>query len=71
VRFSQQGIPVRVLRVADAGRHQIVETRHDEAVIRLLLGEQDAVPAQSAHVSFDPAFTNLYLDGWLAGRAAS
>ena len=70
VRFSHDGIPVRVLRVADAGRHQIVETRHGEAVIRLLLGEREAVPAESARVSFDPAFTNLYLDGWLAGRAA-
>ena len=71
VRFAHDGIPVRVLRVADAGRHQIVETRHGEAVIRLLLGERDAVPAESAHVSFDSAFTNLYLDGWLAGGAAS
>ena len=70
VRFSPDGIPVRVLRVADAGRHQIVETRHGEAVIRLLLGEREAVPAESARVSFDPAFTNLYVDGWLAGRAA-
>jgi glycerol transport system ATP-binding protein len=60
-----------VVRVADAGRHQIVETRHGEAVIRLLLGEGEAVPAQSAQVSFDPAFTNLYVDGWLAGRGAS
>jgi hypothetical protein len=61
---------VRIVRVADAGRHQIVETRHGEAVIRLLLGERDAVPTESAQVSFDPAFTNLYFDGWLAGRGA-
>jgi glycerol transport system ATP-binding protein len=71
VRFSDEGIPVRVVRVADAGRHQIVETRYGEAVIRLLLGERDAVPAEAAHVSFDAAFTNLYVDGWLAGRGAS
>jgi glycerol transport system ATP-binding protein len=71
VRFAEGGIPVQVARVADAGRHQIVETRHGDAVIRLLLGEHEAVPAHAAHVSFDPAFTNLYVDGWLAGRGAS
>jgi glycerol transport system ATP-binding protein len=75
VRFSESGIPVRVARVADAGRHQIVETRastpRGDSVIRLLLGEGAAVPAESAHVSFDPAFTHLYVDGWLAGRGAS
>ena len=67
VHFADRGIPVRVIRVSDAGRHQIVETRHDDTLIRLLLDERDAVPSASAHVSFDPAFTRLYVDGWLAG----
>jgi len=39
-------------------------------VIRVLLDEHDAVPAETAHLSFDPAFTRLYVDGWLAGEAA-
>jgi hypothetical protein len=26
------------------------------------------VPAQAAHLAFDPAFTRLYADGWLAGE---
>ena len=30
VRFAATGIPVRVTRVSDAGRHQIVETRRDD-----------------------------------------
>ena len=67
VRFADSGIPVRVVRVSDAGRHQIVETRHGDTLIRLLLDEHDAVPAEAAHVSFDTAFTQLYVDGWLAG----
>jgi glycerol transport system ATP-binding protein len=70
VRFAHDGIPVRVIRVSDAGRNKIVETRHGDTAIRLLLDEQDAVPAESAHVSFDPAFTHLYVGGWLAGRGA-
>ena len=66
VRFAPAGIPVRVARVSDAGRHQIVETRRDDAVIRLLIDEREAVPAGTAHVSFDTGFTQLYVDGWLA-----
>ena len=65
--FSSTGIPVRVAAVSDAGRHQIVETRHGDTVIRLLLDEHERVPADGAHVSFDAAFTQLYVDGWLAG----
>jgi glycerol transport system ATP-binding protein len=70
VRFADRGIPVRVMRVSDTGRHQIVETRHADTVIRMVVGEQDVVPSDDAHLGFDPAFTRLYVDGWLAGETA-
>jgi len=66
VRFAPAGIAVRVVRVSDAGRHQIVETRAGDAVIRLLIDEREPVPTGTAHVSFDTEFTRLYVDGWLA-----
>jgi glycerol transport system ATP-binding protein len=66
VRFAATGIPVRVVRASDAGRHQVVETRHDDAVIRLLIDERDQAPSGVAHVSFDTEFTQLYVNGWLA-----
>jgi len=68
VRFTDEGIPVRVVGVSDAGRHQIVETRHGDAVIRVLLQEGEAVPGERAHLGFDPAFTRLYVDGLVAGE---
>ena len=71
VRFSAAGIPVQVVRVSDIGRHKIVETRHGGTAIRLLLEEQASVPSEHACVSFDPAHTHLYVDGWLAGRVAA
>jgi glycerol transport system ATP-binding protein len=70
VRFAERGIPVRVMRVADAGRHQIVETRHADTVIRVLLKEHETVPEEHAHLAFDAAFTRLYVDGWVAGETA-
>jgi glycerol transport system ATP-binding protein len=70
VRFAGEGIPVRVTHVADAGRHQIVETRHADTVIRALLKEHETVPAEHAHLAFDSDYTRLYVDGWVAGEAA-
>jgi len=74
VRFAAAGIPVRVVRVADVGRYQVVETRAEsprQDVIRVLLPEHERVPEGAAHVSFAQAFTHLYVDGWLAGREAA
>jgi glycerol transport system ATP-binding protein len=70
VRFADHGIPVRVARVSDTGRHQIVETHHADLTIRLLLQDGAPVPAGSAHVAFDAAHTHLYADGWICEPAA-
>jgi len=70
VRFTDRGIPVRVVQVSDAGRHKIVETRHADTVIRVLLDEREAVPAEHAQVSFDAQYARIYVDGWLAGANA-
>jgi glycerol transport system ATP-binding protein len=64
VRLRPAGIPVRITRVSETGRHRIVETRHGEEVIRLLVKEGEGVPSGEAHLAFDPAFTQLFADGW-------
>ncbi len=66
VSFADEGIPVRIARVSDAGRYRIVETRHGESRINLLVGEDVSVPSETAHVRFDARQTRLYADGWLA-----
>ena len=67
VRFAADGIPVRVARVSDTGRQRIVEARHGEVVIRLLVDEGQPVPEGSTFLRFDPAHTQLYADGWITG----
>ncbi len=67
VSFADHGIPVRIAKVADTGRHRIVETQHEEITIRLLVEESEAVPAERAFLHFDPAHTQLYADGWRVG----
>ena len=65
IRFDGGGIPVEVTKVADVGRFRIVETRHRDHRIKLLVPEGQSVPTGSAHLRFDPQHTHLYRDGWL------
>jgi len=65
VRFSAAGIPVRVARSSETGRHRIVEALHENAIIKLLVNEGEPLPADRAFVSFDPKYTQLYADGWI------
>jgi glycerol transport system ATP-binding protein len=65
VRFSPSGIPVEIVKVADAGRYRIVEARHAVHTIKLLVPEGEAIPSERAHVAFDAAHTQIYDDGWM------
>jgi glycerol transport system ATP-binding protein len=65
VTLADTGIPVRIAKVSDGGRYRIVEAIHGESRIRLLLDEAAPLPADSAHLRFDPGHTRLYADGWL------
>src|SRR5688572_2092400 len=48
IRFgSGGGIPVEIVKVADAGRFAVVETRHKDHRIRLLVPEGESVPSGS------------------------
>ena len=72
VRFAEDGVPVEITKINDAGRYRIVDARAlspDGARHRLnlLIGEHEEVPVNGAKVAFDPAQTRLYVDGWLAG----
>jgi glycerol transport system ATP-binding protein len=67
VSIARSGIPVDVVRVSDAGRFRIVETRASGATIKLLLPEHQAVPEGRTFLAFDPAHTQVYEDGWIAG----
>jgi glycerol transport system ATP-binding protein len=66
VALADEGIPVAIVKVSDAGRYRIVEARHQENRIKLLVQDGVPVPAESAHVRFDPAHTRLYADDELA-----
>lgn len=70
VRFAESGLPVQVLKVADAGRFNIVTALSGETIVKVLVPHGAEVPSGRAHVAFDPDRTRLYADGWLVGDAA-
>ncbi len=65
VSFADDGIPVEIVKVSDAGRYRIVETRHGSDLIKLLLTEDAAPLPESPRIRFDPAHTQVYADGWM------
>lgn len=65
VSFSEQGLPVSIEKVSDTGRFRIVETRCANHKLRLLVAENEPIPADNAHVSFDPSRTRIYRHGEL------
>jgi glycerol transport system ATP-binding protein len=66
IRFADAGIPVRIVKVSDAGRFHIVETKHGDTSISLLVGEGSNLPTDGARIRLDPAHTQVYADGWIA-----
>ncbi len=71
VQFSGDGIPVDIVKVNDAGRYRIVDARHRDSRINVLVKEGVDIPQGQAFVSFDPKQTRLYQNGWLVGADQS
>ena len=67
VSFAKTGIAAEIVKVADAGRFRIVETRAAGSSIKLLVPENQSVPAGRVNLSFDKDHTQIYADGWIAG----
>ena len=65
VEFDDKGFPVEIVKVDDLGRHQIVVTRHEDSIIKMIVAEGDAIPSESPRISFSPENTRLYKNSWV------
>lgn len=65
ISFAEQGIAVSVEKISDAGRFNIVETRHGDDVIKLLVPDGFPVPSENAFLKFDPEHTRVYANDWM------
>jgi glycerol transport system ATP-binding protein len=57
------------VKVSDAGRFRIVETRASGSSIKLLVPEHESVPSGKVKLAFDKGHTQIYADDWLVGQA--
>jgi glycerol transport system ATP-binding protein len=65
VNFSKDGIPVKVLKVNNIGRHRIVDVETGSGKIKILSNPQDEIPSGSAFVTFNQKYTYAYGDDWI------
>ena len=64
VHLSDTGIPARVTRVEDVGRHKIIRLDVDGHPISAIAEEGDTIHEGASHITFDPAGINVYADDW-------
>ena len=65
ISFAEDGLAVDVVKVSDAGRYRVVDTRCGDHSIKLLVEEGFPVPEGAAHLRFDPERTRVYRNGWV------
>ena len=69
VSLSDTGMEARIRKVADVGRHSVVEAMVGNTPVKAIV--EGDVPAQgeAVHIAFKPEHTRLYRDGWIATEA--
>jgi glycerol transport system ATP-binding protein len=65
INFSNDGIPVKVKRVSDTGRHKVIDTECGSGSIKILASSTAQIPNGSAHITFDQKYTYVYGDNWI------
>ncbi|WP_300035001.1 ABC transporter ATP-binding protein [uncultured Roseobacter sp.] len=64
IGHAESGLPARITRVEDVGRHKIVRLDVDGNRISAIAGEGDDFSADMARITFDPKGINVYADDW-------
>ena len=59
-----EGLPVKINRIEDVGRHKIVRARFEGHDVNIIAEEGQEVSADMTRVTFDPAHVNVYADDW-------
>jgi glycerol transport system ATP-binding protein len=70
VALGDAGLAAEVVRIADLGRHRVVEALAGGRRINAVVPEDRPVALGPARLAFDPAQTRIYVDGWLVEDAA-
>ncbi|SNR37360.1 ABC transporter ATP-binding protein [Puniceibacterium sediminis] len=66
-----QGLPVKIRRIEDVGRHKIVRAAYGAHDINIIANEGDNIGADMTCVTFDPDHVNVYADDWLVSPSGA
>lgn len=58
------GLPVKIRRIEDVGRHKIIRAEFFGSDINIIVNEGTPISADMNRVSFDPAHVNVYANDW-------
>ena len=65
IKFSDDGIKVKIKRVSDTGRHKVIDTECSSGSIKILANASTEIPSDSAHITFEQKYTYIYGDDWI------
>jgi len=63
IRIGALGMPVKVRKVEDIGRHKVLRASLEGQEIAAIVGEDESIP-ENPRVRFDPAGINIYANSW-------
>ena len=69
VSLADTGVPARVRKVSDVGRHAVVETMVGDTPVKAVVEETQVEQGAEVHLAFRQDQTRLYRDGWIATEA--
>ena len=65
IEFNKDGLPVKILKVSNTGRHKIVDTESESGKIKVIAKSSDDIPSGSAFLNFNKDYTYVYGDNWI------
>jgi len=71
VGIAKSGLEATVKKVADIGRHNVVEAMLGDLRVNAIVEADPPAQGDTVHLAFKPEQTRLYRDGWLATEGAA
>ena len=65
VSFDTKGIPAKILKISNTGRHKIIDTQCNSGKIKVLSHSSKEIPSGSVFLSFNKKYTYAYGDSWI------
>ncbi len=68
ITFGDSGLEAKIHKIADVGRHLVVDAVVGNTRVKVVTEAAAPAIGETVHLSFDPAKTRLYRNGWIASK---